>query len=150
MNDSLTLEELSAIDELIAQSIEPVAPPVSVRTQILSGILNVPQNSTTIREEEGRWKPVVAGVDMKRLSKDQRRNTVTLLLRFQPGSTLPEHDHRGNEQTYVVEGSCYIGAVSLTKGDFHHVESGEHHGTVVSNEGCLLLLVVDEADYRAA
>jgi anti-sigma factor ChrR (cupin superfamily) len=150
MNDSLTLEELSAIDELIAQSIEPVAPPVSVRSQILSGILNVPQNSTTIREEEGRWKPVVPGVDMKRLSKDQGRNTVTLLLRFQPGSTLPEHDHRGNEQTYVVEGSCYIGSVGLTKGDFHRVESGEHHGTVVSSEGCLLLLVVDEADYRAA
>lgn len=150
MNEQLTADELTAIDELIAQSIEPVAPPVSVRAQILSTIRNVPQNSMTVREEEGRWKPILPGVDMKRLSRDQKRGTVTVLLRFQPGSTLPEHDHHGNEQTYVIEGSCYIGSVGLTKGDFHQVDAGEHHGTVISKEGCTLLLVVDEADYRAA
>lgn len=150
MNEMLTLEEISALDELVAQSIEPVAPPVSLRAQILGGIRNVPQNSTTVREEEGRWKPVVPGVEMKRLSRDQGRGTVTLLLRFQPGSVLPAHDHRGNEQTFVIEGSCDIGSVGLAKGDFHRVEAGEHHGTVISKQGCTLLLVVDEADYHAA
>ena len=55
MNDQLTLDEISALDELIAQSIEPVAPPVSVRAQLLASIRNVPQNSTTIRADEGRW-----------------------------------------------------------------------------------------------
>ena len=150
MNEQLTADELTAIDELIAQSIEPVAPPVSIRAQILGTIRNVPQNSMTLREEEGRWKPILPGVDMKRLSRDQKRGTVTVLLRFQPGSTLPEHDHHGNEQTYVIEGSCCIGSVGLAKGDFHQVDAGEHHGTVISKEGCTLLLVVDEADYRAA
>ena len=150
MNEQLTADELTSIDELIAQSIEQVAPPVSVRSQILSTIRNVPQNSLTVREEEGRWKPILPGVDMKRLSRDQKRGTVTVLLRFQPGSTLPEHDHHGNEQTYVIEGSCCIGSVGLAKGDFHQVDAGEHHGTVISKEGCTLLLVVDEADYRAA
>ena len=66
------------------------------------------------------------------------------------GSVLPAHDHRGNEQTFVIEGSCEIGAVGLAKGDFHRVEAGEHHGTVISKQGCTLLLVVDEADYHAA
>ena len=150
MNEPLTIDELTEIDELIAQSIEPVAPPVSVRTQILEAIRNTPQNSTTLRVDEGRWKTVVPGVDMKRLSRDQKRGTVTVLLRFQPGATLAAHDHKGNEQTYVIEGSCYIGSVGLQQGDFHTVEAGEHHGTVVSKEGCTLLLVVDEADYRAA
>jgi len=150
MNEQLTADELTDIDELIAQSIEPVAPPVSIRAQILGTIRNVPQNSMTVREEEGRWKPILPGVDMKRLSRDQKRGTVTVLLRFQPGSTLPEHDHHGNEQTYVIEGSCCIGSVGLARGDFHQVDAGEHHGTVISKEGCTLLLVVDEADYRAA
>jgi anti-sigma factor ChrR (cupin superfamily) len=150
MNEQLTADELTSIDELIAQSIEPVAPPASVRSQILNTIRNVPQNSLTVREEEGRWKAILPGVDMKRLSRDQKRGTVTVLLRFQPGSTLPEHDHHGNEQTYVLEGSCCIGSVGLAKGDFHQVDAGEHHGTVISKEGCTLLLVVDEADYRAA
>jgi anti-sigma factor ChrR (cupin superfamily) len=150
MNDQLTLDEISALDELIAQSIEPVAPPPGVRSQLLANIRNVPQNSTTIRVDEGRWKPVVTGVEMKRLSRDERRGTVTLLLRFQPGATLPQHGHKGTEQTYVVEGSCHIGAVGLQKGDFHTVAAGEQHGTVISKEGCTLLLVVDEADYHAA
>jgi anti-sigma factor ChrR (cupin superfamily) len=150
MNDPLTLDELTEIDELIAQSIEPVAPPVSVRTKILDAVRNTPQNSTTLRADEGRWKPVVPGVEMKRLSRDEARRTVTVLLRFQPGATLPAHDHKGNEQTYVIEGSCYIGSVGLSQGDHHTVEAGEHHGTVVSKDGCTLLLVVDESDYYRA
>jgi len=150
MNDPLTIDELTSIDELMAQSIEPVAPPVSVRTQILEAIRTTPQNSTTLRADEGRWKTVVPGVDMKRLSRDEHRKTVTVLLRFEAGAVLPAHDHRGNEQTYVIEGSCYIGSVGLSQGDFHHVDAGEHHGTVVSKEGCMLLLVVDESDYYRA
>ncbi len=150
MNDPVALEEIAAIDELIAQSIEPVAPPASVRASILEAIRHTPQNSVTIRSAEGRWKPVVAGVEIKRLSRDPERRTVTLLMRFQPGAELPEHHHQGNEQTFVLEGSCCIGSVCISKGDFHMVDAGETHGNVVSKEGCILLLVVDESDYRAA
>jgi len=37
----------------------------------------------------------------------------------------------------------------LAQGDFHHVESGAQHGTVESDEGCTLLLVVDARDWAA-
>jgi anti-sigma factor ChrR (cupin superfamily) len=150
MNETVAIEDIAAIDELIAQSIEPVAPPASVRASILEAIRHTPQNSVTLQSNEGRWKPVVSGVDIKRLSKDPEHGTVTLLMRFQPGAQLPEHHHQGNEQTFVLEGSCCIGSVCIKKGDFHFVEAGETHGDVVSKEGCILLLVVDEADYHAA
>jgi anti-sigma factor ChrR (cupin superfamily) len=149
-NDSLTPDEVRDLDELTARSIEPVAPPSFMKARILDAVRHVPQNSTTVRSDEGRWKAVVPGVEMKRLSRDPKHGTVTFMLRFQPGATLPQHDHRGNEQTYVIEGSCTIGSVGLSQGDYHTVDAGERHGTVVSPNGCTLLLVVDEADYHAA
>jgi anti-sigma factor ChrR (cupin superfamily) len=151
MSEQITLEDIAAIDELVAHSIEPVAPPPAVRTKLMEMIRNVPQNSVTVRADEGRWKAVCAtGVEMKRLSRDARRGTVTFLLRFQPGATLDEHEHHGAEESFVVEGSCCIGSVYLATGDYHRVEAGEHHGTVVSETGCVLLLTVDETDYQAA
>jgi len=84
------------------------------------------------------------------LSVDKERGIATIMLRIAPGAILPAHDHRGAEESYVVSGSCRIGSVSLKQGDFHHVDAGQHHGTVVSDEGCTLLLVVDVNDYLAA
>ena len=69
---------------------------------------------------------------------------------LEPGSILPEHQHHGPEQTFVVSGSCRIGALSLRAGDYHATGAGSHHGTVVSDEGCELLLVVDKDDCLAA
>jgi anti-sigma factor ChrR (cupin superfamily) len=72
---------------------------------------------------------------------------MTLLLELEPEAILPAHDHDGGEDSYVIRGSCRIGAVALSAGDFHHVDAGAHHGDVVASaEGCLLLLTVDLAD----
>jgi anti-sigma factor ChrR (cupin superfamily) len=87
---------------------------------------------------------------MRKLSEDAARKTVTFVLDLAPGSLLPAHDHHGAEDSYVVSGSCRIGAVDLYAGDFHHVDAGAHHGDVVSETGCVLLLTVDAADYHAA
>jgi putative transcriptional regulator len=151
MSDALTLAEVAELDELMARSVEPVAPPSFLKARILEAARNTPQNSVTVRADEGRWKMVVPGVEMKRLARDASRGTVTLMLRLAPRAVLPEHDHHGSEKTYVIDGSCHIGSVGLSKGDFHQVDAGEHHGTVVSGaNGCTLLLTVDESDYRAA
>jgi anti-sigma factor ChrR (cupin superfamily) len=151
MNDILTAEELVELDHLVAKAIEPVEPPAFIRHRLLTAIAGIPQNSQTVHADEGRWVTLPkCGVDLKKLSHDTRRGTVTMLMRIAPGSSVPAHGHHGPEDSYVIEGSCRIGGIALSKGDFHHVEAGEQHGTVVSDEGCTLLLVVDEHDYRAA
>jgi len=151
MNEILTGDEMDLLDGIVAESIDPIAPPPELRRRILDTIRATPQNSRTVRQDEGQWKVLpFPGVKMKTLSVDEERGTATILLSLDPGSSLPAHDHHGDEQSFVVSGSCRIGTIHLYQGDFHRAEAGSHHGDVVSDEGCLLLLVVDAEDCRAA
>lgn len=150
MNDALAKEDLGLLDAVVPELIEPVAPPPALRAQILAAVAGVPQESVTVRADEDRWRPFpAAGVRWKKLSSNRDRGTLTLLLEISPGSSVPSHGHHGSEDCFVVEGSCRIGGIRLAKGDFHRVESGGRHGTVQSDEGCTLLLVVDARDWAA-
>jgi anti-sigma factor ChrR (cupin superfamily) len=151
MTDVLTRDDVNVLDSIVAETIEPIAPPPELRRRILDAVRGVPQNSRTVRADEGRWHVLpFPGVAVKTLSVDENRGTATILMRFQPGARLPAHDHHGDEESYVVSGSCRIGSIHLRQGDFHRAGAGSHHGDVVSDEGCVLLLVVDAEDYRAA
>ena len=128
----------------------PVDPPAALRARILAAATATPQNTHTVREGEGRWFKVVPGVTVKPLSIDVERDTATILMMFEPGARMPAHDHAGAEDSFVISGSCRIGETSLLQGDFHHADAGTKHGEIVSDEGCVLLLVVDREDYLAA
>jgi anti-sigma factor ChrR (cupin superfamily) len=150
MMDTLTVEELALLDEITAETIEPVTPPPAVKHQILEVVRSL-AHSRTIRANEGRWfAQPIPGVDVKPLSIDEERGIVTILMRIAPGAAFPQHDHHGAEECFVVSGSARIGPVELFAGDFHHADPGSHHGSVISDEGCVLLLVVDKDDYMAA
>ena len=150
MTDTLTREDLSFLDAIVAEGIEPVEPPAWLRARILGAAAETPQNTRTVRANEGRWFDFVPGVTVKPLSIDVKRDTATILMMFEPGSRVPAHDHAGAEDTFVISGSCRIGSTYLSEGDFHHADGGTHHGEIVSEEGCVLLLVVDEDDCKAA
>src|SRR5438876_12307522 len=151
MTELLPKEDVLLLDELVAETIVPVAPPPALKSRLMSLVRDIPQNSRTVRSHEGHWTQTpMQGVKVKLLTIDNSRGTATVLMDLAPGATLPEHGHHGDEQTFVLSGSCRIGGVSLEKGDFHHVSGDARHGRVVSDEGCVLLLVVDEEDYRAA
>jgi anti-sigma factor ChrR (cupin superfamily) len=150
MTDTLSLDELNVLDEIVAGSIAPVDPPAALRARILAAVGDTPQNSTTVRANEGRWLRLVPGVTVKPLMIDESRGTATILMTLQPGARVGGHDHHGPEDSFVISGSCHIGPTYLSKGDFHHAEAGTHHGEIVSDDGCVLLLVVDRADYLAA
>jgi anti-sigma factor ChrR (cupin superfamily) len=151
MNELLEKDDVLALDELVAGTIEPIAPPAAVKARLMGIIRDVPQNSHTVRADEGHWSRIpMSGVKMKLLTKDEARGMVTVLVDLAPGSSLPAHDHQGNEQSYVISGSCRIGGIALEQGDFHHAMGGTKHGKVVSDHGCVLLLIVDAEDYRAA
>jgi len=156
MSDALTLDELDVLDRIVGETIEPVDPPAEVRARVIAMARRTAQldesvpgehESRTVRADEGKWKSCAPGVRTKKLSKDASRGTMTFMLELEPKAILPAHDHEGSEDSYVIRGSCRIGAVALYAGDFHHVDSGAHHGDVVASaEGCLLLLTVDLAD----
>jgi anti-sigma factor ChrR (cupin superfamily) len=146
MIEMLSADELSLLDSVMAEEISPVQPPPSVRDRILNAI----RHTRTVRADEGRWLRLVEGVTVKPLSVDEQRGTVTILMTLQPGARVAGHDHHGAEDSFVVSGSCHIGTIHLAAGDFHHAGSGTHHGEIVSESGCTLLLVVDRRDYELA
>lgn len=150
MTDTLTLDELALLDDAAIDAIEPVTPPAELRARILDAVRGTPQNSRTVRADEGRWLRVLDGVTVKQLSVDEARGTATILMSLAPGARVPGHDHRGPEDSFVISGSCHIGPTFLRQGDFHHADGGTHHAEIVSDEGCVLLLVVDQADLLAA
>ena len=150
MKDTLAREDLDLLDQLTAEGIEPVSPPAEIRAHVLETIRATSQfdehvpgdhESRTLRAAEGRWSAVAPGARIKRLSKDPVRQTVTCLLELAANAIAPAHDHEGTEDTFVVSGSCRIGALGLSAGDFHHVEAGAHHGDLIASaEGCVLLI----------
>jgi anti-sigma factor ChrR (cupin superfamily) len=150
MSDTLTRDELSFLNGIVAEGISPVDPPAWLRARILGAAAETPQNTRTVRAGEGRWFDFVPGVTVKPLSVDIERDTATILMMFEPGARVPAHDHAGAEDSFVISGSCRIGDSYLLKGDFHHADAGTTHAEIVSDEGCVLLLVVDREDYLAA
>ena len=136
-------EDLLLLDRVAAQVIAPVDPPAFVRAKVMDAIRNVPgsHESRTVRAEEGKWSTIAPGARMKMLSKEAGR--MTFLIDLDPFATVPGHDHEGGEDSYVVRGSCGIGALGLETGDFHHADATAHHGDVVASaDGCLLLLTI--------
>ena len=134
----------------VAGGSTPRDPPAWRRTAVTGASAEPPQSTRTGGAGGGRWFDFVPGVTVKPLSVDIERDTATILMMFAPGARVPSHDHAGAEDSFVVSGSCRIGESYLLKGDFHHADAGTTHAEIVSDEGCVLLLVVDREDYLAA
>ena len=64
-----------------------------------------PLASRFVRVAELPWeKTRFPGVETKTLYLDKRHGQVTVLLRMEPGTVLPDHEHVLVEQTYMLEG----------------------------------------------
>src|SRR6185436_11043469 len=102
---ALDSEDLQLLDRIAAQVIAPVDPPAHARAKVMEAIRNVrgAHESRTVRAEEGKWSTIAPGARMKMLSKESGR--MTFLIDLDPLATVPEHDHDGGEDSYVVRGS---------------------------------------------
>jgi quercetin dioxygenase-like cupin family protein len=77
-------------------------------------------------------------VQVKVLHSDGRYNSI--LLRMEPGSSVPAHFHDDDEECVVLEGRVRIGDVGVSAGDYHLALSGSRHGELRSDTGALLFL----------
>jgi quercetin dioxygenase-like cupin family protein len=75
-----------------------------------------------------------------RFDKEKQRST-TILLKFDPNSSYPYHNHPGGEELFVLQGSCEIENSILVEGDYLFTPPNYKH-SVKSVSGCTLLLVV--------
>lgn len=148
--DRAALDDASLYREAVTQlvqSLDAVMPPADVKAKVL-GAVALP--GRTVRSSEGKWTTIAPGVRLKKLSSDYDRNTVMVLMEMQPGAVVPPHEHHHPEDSYIIRGSARLGDLTLFAGDFHHVEAGSRHDSIVSDDGCLAVLVMDAEDYLAA
>jgi putative transcriptional regulator len=95
-----------------------------------------------LRGRDGDWEGIgIDGVSVCRLFTDPSRDSVTMLIRMDPGSIYPSHRHGGPEECYVLEGDLKIGDVVMRKGDYQRVERQSVHPVQSTDGGCLLLIV---------
>src|SRR5689334_22726169 len=152
-------EELSALEGTAGElphSLEAVKPHARVKEKLMSAIAEPPRRSPyeevtpgifVQTAERQRWrKTPFKGVEFKILYVDPITRMATSLLKLEPGSTFPAHHHHGVEQSLVMEGSCRVGPYAIKKGDFAFAVDDTEHGDLVTDEGCLLLIIAPQHD----
>jgi anti-sigma factor ChrR (cupin superfamily) len=148
-----SLEERAAIAQLydiaaqVATQSSDVEPPAGARERLMARIDR--SRTYSLRANEGIWKPgPVPGTRVKLLSIDRPRNSVTILMRVDPGAKYPPHHHSGGEDCYVISGEITVAGQRLRAGDFHRAEPDSDHGVLSSETGAEVLLVVSAHDYQ--
>lgn len=101
---------------------------------ILKDLLNIPT------WEELFWEPFHPGVDIYRLYGDSRRGSAAALLRYQPGASVPKHDHTGFEHIFVLSGSQTDHNGEHQTGTLVINPPGTRH-SVISQDGCIVLAI---------
>lgn len=101
-----------------------------------------------VRSNDVAWQPLaepgVVGVSVKVLRLDQAAGRApTILLKFEPGSTYPAHNHPGGEEIFVLEGDITLGKDHLQAGDYLYTAPGNAHA-VHSRGGCVVLVSVPQ------
>lgn len=103
-----------------------------------------------VREGEGKWETVAPGVFARRLYVDRTRDSVTMMVRMDPGASYSPHRHAGPEQCFVLQGDIHDGENWYHAGDFQCAASGSTHGVQRTENGCLLLIVSSMSDQLLA
>jgi quercetin dioxygenase-like cupin family protein len=99
-------------------------------------------SSPVVRTATAAWKPsAVAGVSVKALRRDTATGASTSLVRFEPGTKFPAHNHPAGEEVFVVEGDFTIGPHRLTAGDYLYTPPNEKHAASTEH-GCLIIVTL--------
>lgn len=96
--------------------------------------------AVVVRAGERPWLAFLPGVKLQPLRVDRERGTQTSLWRLAAGATIPPHDHTGEEECLVLEGSVDFEGKLYVAGDYLLAPPGLHHTAFVSPAGALLMI----------
>ncbi len=85
------------------------------------------------------WEPTrFKGVEWKTLMEDKETGLMTALVRFAPGTRLPDHEHVELEQTWVLEGALEDDEGVVTAGNYVWRPAGNRHHARAPNGAVVL------------
>ena len=101
---------------------------------------------TTQAPVEPEWEQAAPGIHVKILARNAANDSVSMLVRLDPGTDYPGHTHAGIEELHLLEGVLKVDDRTLRPGDFIHSEGGSIDHRVWSDSGCSCFLVTSAKD----
>ena len=102
---------------------------------------NASQSFITVRADAGPWIQLAPGIVKKVLFSDPETGTESYLLKAEPGTQAPPHDHTQDEHCLVLEGEVTYGdRIHLRAGDYHFAPGGSKHSTARTETGVLVYI----------
>jgi hypothetical protein len=103
----------------------------------------VPVLETPFKPE---WEATSPGLHVKILARNAENDSVSMLVRLDPGTDYPGHTHAGVEELHLLHGILRVDDRTLYPGDFIHSEAGSVDLRVWSETGCTCFLVTSTND----
>ena len=145
---------IDAAAAIAAAALPRVVPSEELRARILAKVATTPQVRPRLVQApttEGYrfllntpagWKDTGAsGVRAKLLSRGPQPGYKVMLIALAPGAKLPDHDHVGTEELFMLSGHLQTEGQVMGPGDFLRADAGTHHHELVSPDGCVALLI---------
>lgn len=101
--------------------------------------MTAPATSLYVTAADRPWVERRPGVHWKVLWEEGDRKAV--LMRYDPGATIPRHRHLGDEQIFVLDGSVSDDTGTCVKGNYARRPPGCVH-TVTSPDGAMVLAIM--------
>jgi anti-sigma factor ChrR (cupin superfamily) len=104
-----------------------------------------PRRARRLRVDAPGWRPLAPGTEILPVAAGRGERTDVILLRMAAGGLLPEHEHAGLEEIYLLAGSCHCQGTRLAAGDYHRAAGGSEHHDTTTDEGCVMVVVLRKA-----
>lgn len=118
------------------------APNVQTKQAVKQRLMQRVQDSAKAQyfvfSEQGDWKTIQPGIQMKLLKSDA--DAKSFLLKLAHATVIPYHDHAKNEETFVIDGEVWLDGVHCKHGDYHFAGVGTFHKEIRTDTGCTLLV----------
>ena len=92
------------------------------------------------------WEEAAPGIHVKILARNTAIDSVSMLVRLDPGIDYPAHRHAGTEELHLLHGILKVDDRTLHPGDFIHSEAGSVDHRVWSETGCTCFLMTSTED----
>jgi quercetin dioxygenase-like cupin family protein len=92
------------------------------------------------------WEEAATGIHVKILARNEGIDSVSMLVRLDPGTDYPAHKHAGTEELHVLHGILKVDERTLYPGDFIHSEADSVDHRVWSETGCTCFLMTSTED----
>jgi hypothetical protein len=138
------------LQSFVGWSVDVLRPAESLWDRLATRIAGETATPPFVPPSEARFKPeweeAAPGIHVKILASNAETDTVTMLVRLDPGSDYPGHTHAGIEELHLLHGTLKVDDRTLSPGDFLRSAAGSVDRRVWSETGCTCFLVTSTQD----